>query len=106
FFFVTLLSLLIHGPTGLKAALGLRLVNPQQQETDFGVELSDDVPTSLHTVVLNSRQLERGNTLRDLALPQGSLVMMIKRGDRRIVPNGTVKLRTGDALLIIQEEAQ
>ncbi|MCD8393449.1 MAG: hypothetical protein LUC85_01270 [Bacteroidales bacterium] len=56
--------------------------------------------------MLNSRQLERGNTLRDLALPQGSLVMMIKRGDRRIVPNGTVKLRTGDALLIIQEEAQ
>ncbi len=105
-FFVTLLSLLIQGTTVVKAARWLRLVKPQQQETDFGVELSDDVPTSLHTVVLNSRQLERGNTLRDLALPQGSLVMMIKRGDRRIVPNGTVKLRSGDALLIIQEEAQ
>ena len=74
-------------------------------EDDFGVELADELPTSLHTIVLTERHLADGNTLRDMSLPEGSLVMMIKRGDRYMVPNGTRRLFVGDKLLVITEDS-
>ena len=36
-----------------------------------------------------------------MSLPQGTLIMMIKRGDSFIVPNGQVELKKGDILLAI-----
>ena len=36
-------------------------------------------------------------------LPEGSLVMLINRDGRYIVPNGTRRLKAGDKLLIIRE---
>lgn len=104
-FFVTLLSLLIQGTTVIASARRLRLTQPHTHEPeDFGVELSDDLPTTLHTVTVSRSILEGGNTLRDIKLPDGSLVMMIKRGDRYIVPNGSRRLLLGDTLLIIKED--
>lgn len=104
-FFVTIVSLLIQGTTVISAARKLRLVDDTaEQEEDFGVELADELPTSLQTLTLTDRHLTEGNTLRDMHLPVGSLVMMIRRGDRYMVPNGTRKLLPGDKLLIIKEE--
>lgn len=104
-FFVTLLSLLIQGTTVISSARRLGLVeNDAPADDDFGVELADELPTSLQTIELTERHLAGGNTLRDMHLPQGQLVMMIKRGNRYIVPNGTRKLLPGDRLLVIYEE--
>ncbi len=106
-FFVTLLSLIIQGTTVIASAKRLRLIDTEAKEDeDFGVELADEIPTSLHTITLTDRDLESGNTLRDMRLPEKSLVMMIRRGARYIVPNGTRKLQPGDTLLIIKEETE
>lgn len=106
-FFVTLLSLIIQGTTVIASAKQLRLIDTEAKEDeDFGVELADEIPTSLHTITLTDRDLESGNTLRDMRLPEKSLVMMIRRGVRYIVPNGTRKLQPGDTLLIIKEETE
>ena len=104
-FFVTLLSLLIQGTTVIASAKKLKLIDPDAKEDDdFGVELADDIPTSLQTLTLTEQHLAEGNTLRDMQLPAGSLVMMIRRDSRYIVPNGTRRLLPGDTLLIIREE--
>lgn len=104
-FFVTILSLIMQGTTVIAAARRLGLVDDEAREADdFGVELADGLPTSLHTVTLTEESLARGNTLKDMELPAGSLVMMIRRGQRHIVPNGTRRLLPGDQLLIIKEE--
>ncbi len=106
-FFVTLLSLVVQGTTVIKSARLLGLIDKDAAvDDDFGVELADDHPTSLHTLVLTESDLEKGNTLRDIALPEGGLVMMIRREGRFIVPNGKRILRPGDHLLIISEENQ
>lgn len=103
-FFVTILSLLVQGTTVIKTACKLKLIDDDaQHDEDFGVELSDELPTTLHTITLTEKMLAGGNTLKDMQLPAGSLVMMIKRGDRHIVPNGTRHLLPGDKLLIIEE---
>jgi Trk K+ transport system NAD-binding subunit len=47
-----------------------------------------------------------GALLKDVKLPEKTLVMMIRRGDRYIVPNGGTVLHKGDKLLLISEEVQ
>lgn len=104
-FFVTLLSLLVQGTTVIPVARWLGLVKSRECDSDdFGVELADELPTSLHTLRLSVHDLAGGATLRDMQLPPGSLVMMIRRGDRYIVPNGARRLHPGDILLIIKED--
>ena len=106
-FFVTLLSLIIQGTSVLSAARRLRLIdNSATDDVDFGVELADEHATSLEKLVLRPEHFAQGCTLRDMQLPAGSLVMMVKRGDRYIVPNGKVELTVGDVLLIIKESVQ
>lgn len=104
-FFVTLLSLLVQGTTVISSARRLDLIDTDAtHDDDFGVELADELPTSLHTIELSEKDLTKGNTLRDMSLPKGSLVMMVKRDRRYMVPNGTLKLVPGDRLLVIQED--
>lgn len=104
-FFVTLLSLIIQGTSIMSVARRLNLIDTSANEdTDFGVELDDEIPTSLNTITLTEKHLRAGNTLKDMKLPEGSLVMMIRRENRYIVPNGSKKLSPGDVLLIIEEE--
>ena len=106
-FFVTLLSLSIQGTTVISLARKLRLSEPPKDDpSEFGVELPDEMPTSLHTLTLTPSHLAQGNTLGQMKLPGGSLVMMIRRGKRYIVPNGTRRLHVGDVLLIIREDSQ
>ncbi|MDE6120665.1 MAG: potassium/proton antiporter, partial [Muribaculaceae bacterium] len=63
-FFVTLLSLLIQGTSVIRAARTLDLTdNSQPDEDDFGVELADELPTSLQTLTLTERHLSQGDTL-------------------------------------------
>ncbi len=105
-FFITILSLLIQGTTVITAARRLDLISTDNPDNeDFGVELADELPTSLQTLTLTPDHLAKATTLRDMQLPPGNLVMMIRRGNRYIVPNGTRHLQPGDTLLIIKEDS-
>lgn len=105
-FFVALLSLVVQGTSVITVAKKLNLVDKDlPNDHDFGVELADEHPTSLHTLVLNASHLEQGNTLSSIQLPEGSLVMMIHRDGQYIVPNGKKILKEGDRLLIIKDSA-
>lgn len=103
-FFVTLLSLLVQGTTVITAARRLGLVEEESpQANDFGIEIDDNMPTSLNTMVLADEHFSNGNTLGAMSLPKGTLVIMIKRADRYIIPDGTMPLHPGDTLLLMQE---
>lgn len=102
-FFVTLLSLLVQGTSVISVARRLGLVEEEKpQADDFGIEIDENMPTSLDTMVLEEGHFANGNTLGTMSLPEGSLVIMIKRDDRYIVPNGTMSLHPGDTLLLMQ----
>lgn len=103
-FFVTLLSLLVQGTTVIAAARCFGLVEEETpQPDDFGIELDDNLPTSLDTLILTGSDLAGGDTLGSMSLPEGALVIMIRRGDRYLVPNGTLRLLAGDALLLMRQ---
>lgn len=104
-FFVTLLSLIVQGTTVIKSARVLGLIAPEKSETDnFGVELPEDIPSSLRSLILTEEMLSTGDTLSAMDIKAGQLVMMVRRGDRYLVPNGKLKLLPGDTLLIIEQE--
>jgi len=106
-FFVTIISLLLQGTTVIATARRLKLVGDNEDDDDnFGVELPDELATSLNSITLTPELLAAGDTLSRLKLPAGSLVMMIRRGDRYIVPDGSRRLIPGDRLLIIKEEGE
>lgn len=107
-FFVTLLSLLVQGTTVIYSAKKLGLTDDEGAASadEFGVDLADNLPTTLQAVTLTAEHLAAGNTLRDIKLPDGTLVMIVKRGSSYIVPNGKRRLQPGDKLLLISEETQ
>ena len=38
-----------------------------------------------------------------MIIPRGTLVMLVKRGDEFLIPNGQMELHAGDKLLFISE---
>ena len=69
--------------------------------------LSQQVPlidTDLKDMTITQEMLEEADTLKDMNFPKGTLVMIVKRGDEFLIPNGTLKLHVNDKLLLISEK--
>ena len=106
-FFITLLSLIIQGMSIAKAARGLGLDSPQTNDgNEFGVEIPEELETDLSEIVLTDEMLAKGNRLADMHLAKGRLVMLVKRNNEFIIPNGQIELRSGDRLLVISERTK
>ncbi len=104
-FFVTILSLIVQGTTLSVVARALGLADPQQELPDyFGVEIPEELDTSLNAMDVTADMLIDGTTLKEVKLPNGALVMLIRRGKEYIIPNGSVQLIVGDRLLLISRD--
>lgn len=104
-FFITIVSLVVQGTTVSFVARLLHLSTPLEKTgNDFGVELPEEIGSDLSDLLVTEEMLAEADTLRDMNLPQGTLVMIVKRGDEFLVPNGTLKLHVGDKLLLISEK--
>ncbi len=103
-FFITILSLVIQGTTIPAVARLLHLDTPLEKTGNaFGVELPEEIDSNLSDILVDEKTLLKGNKLVDMNLPKGTLVMLIKREDEYIIPNGSVELQLGDKLLLISE---
>ena len=106
-FFITILSLTLQGTTLPFFARKLGLSAPLEKTgNDFGVELPDEIDTDLTDLTVSSAMLADGDTLKEVELPEGALVMIVKRGTEFLVPNGSLHLQVGDKLLLISEGAK
>ena len=104
-FFITLLSLLLQGMTLSPAAKWLKLSYDADPEVEtFGMEIPDEMGM-LRDHTVTEDDLMHGDTLRDLHLPHGIRVMMVRREDRFLVPHGSMPLQPGDHLVIIVGES-
>lgn len=100
-FFITLLSMVVQGSTIVACAKRLNLLLPVKHSSNFNVDLPEEAGEQSEITITEELIAEKGNTLQSLGLPQGVLVVMIKRDDKYIVPTGTVELLAGDHLLTI-----
>ena len=104
-FTITLLSLLLQGMSILRMAhiLNLSIDDDPEVET-FGMEIPDEMGM-LRDHIVSDQDLAGGDTLRDLHLPHGIRVVMVRRDDKYLVPHGSMKLMTGDKLVIIMGDS-
>lgn len=100
-FFITMLSMLVQGMSIPAVARKLNLALPQDKTPEtFGIEIPEEAG-KLMDHKLTESDLAAGNTLKEVVLPEGTRVVMIKRDGDLIVPDGSVKLKIGDKLLMI-----
>ena len=105
-FSITLLSLLVQGMTisPMARLLNMSIDDDPEVET-FGMEIPEEMGM-LRDHIVTEEDLERGETLRDLHLPHGIRVIMVRRAEKYIVPHGSLKLMVGDRLVIIMGDTE
>lgn len=102
-FFITILSLLVQGTTVTAAARWLGLTDKPPRTNEIGIELPEDIKSAMSEIEVTPDVLTHGHRLVELALPDNTLVVMVKRGDRFFVPKGNTLLKQGDRLLVISD---
>ena len=104
-FLITLISLLLQGMTLSPVARLLRLSYEEDPRVEtFGMEIPEEMGM-LRDHTVTEEDLKNGPTLRDLGLPHGIRVMMVRRGDSYLVPHGSMPLEAGDRLVIIMGDS-
>ena len=104
-FIITLFSLLLQGMTLSPVARMLRLSYDEDPKAEtFGMEIPEEMGL-LRDHTITEEDLQMGSTLRELGLPHGIRVMMVRRGDTYLVPHGSMPLEVGDRLVIIMGES-
>ena len=104
-FIITLFSLLLQGMTLSPVARKLRLSYDEDPKAEtFGMEIPEEMGM-LRDHTVTEEDLKQGSTLRDMGLPHGIRVMMVRRGDSFLVPHGSMPLEVGDRLVIIMGDS-
>lgn len=104
-FLSTIISLLIQGTTvsGMANLLGLSF---EEREASFEVNMREDMTAGMTEVEVNEQMLQSGRTLKEITLPENTLVMMIYRDNDYFVPQGKTELHVGDKLLVITDRKE
>ncbi len=105
-FLVTILSLVIQGSSLSWVARKLNLsIDEDPVVETFGMEIPEEMGM-LRDHIVSEDDLVMGRTLRDLHLPHGIRVIMVRRAEKYIVPHGSLELKSGDRLVIIMGDTE
>ena len=104
-FLSTIISLVVQGTTvsGMANLLGLAY---EERESAFDVNMHEDMKSVLTEVEVNESMLDSGHTLKEITLPENTLVMMVCRNGEYFVPQGKTELLLGDKLLVISDRSE
>ena len=102
-FFITILSLILQGTSINRIAQKFKLDVPLK-DAEFNVTLPDEITAVTSEIEVSAELISDGALIRDITLPPKTLVVMVKRGERYLVPTGNTRLCLGDSLFIISED--
>ncbi len=106
-FVITIVSLLFQGTSLPVVAKWLGLAEkPRKYKSfeDFDVEFSEEIKTAMTEIIITQETLKHGKNLMEMPLPDKTLAVMVKRGDKFFVPTGQTALHEGDKLLVISDD--
>ena len=96
------MSLIIQGSTISTFAKKLKLDEPASIDDEpLSVEFSEGVNLATQEFIVSADDLSTGNTLKEMKLPDGALVVVVKRGNTHLVPNGSLEIKEGDRFLMV-----
>ncbi len=102
-FFVVLTSMLIQGTTFVKFGRKLGLTKKEEEGNKFSFNEDGDFASELKEVLLDNPDCD-GKAIMDLKLPDGALVVYVKRGKQYITPTGSTVVQVGDKILIMAND--
>jgi len=103
-FVVTIVSLLLQGMTIPYMAKKCVMTRDLPKEgNDFGIDLPEELNSKLWEMDVDESLLVNGPLVKNLKLPAGVLIMIIKRNEDYIIPNGMLELKIGDKMLMISQ---
>jgi potassium/hydrogen antiporter len=102
-FFIVLTSVSLQGTTLTLVANWLHLSVPERlrKKSLLELELTDNHRNQLIELTIPPQSKAVGKTIVDIGFPKASLIVMIKRNDSYITPDGTTQIKAGDDLLIM-----
>ena len=86
----------------------LKLLNRSVYRSECDWITGMDIPEEMGMLsdhVVTPDDLSAGKTLREMHLPHGIRVMMVKREGKFLVPHGSMELMEGDHLIIVMGES-
>ena len=78
----------------------------EERGSTFSVNMQEEVKSVFTEVEVNESMLGRGQTLREITLPENTLVMLVCRDGDYFVPQGKTELLIGDKLLVISDRGE
>ena len=106
-FVCTLVSLLAQGSSLSTLAQRMHLTLPQedrQAPTHFDISLPEEIQEKAIEVYVTEEMAPIGTHLMDMGLSKNSLVIMLRRGEEYIFPNGQTLIQEGDYLLLMSDQ--
>ncbi|MHA4988454.1 potassium/proton antiporter [Cetobacterium somerae] len=100
-FYIVVFSVLLQGMTLKYVGKKLNLFEEDQEEDKF-IEVEELEELALKKMILDEQSEYVNKKIRELELPQGMLIVSIKRDENYITPKGDVTLLMGDTLLFSQ----
>ncbi|HPH03648.1 MAG TPA: potassium/proton antiporter [Spirochaetota bacterium] len=102
-FVVVILSLLFQGSTipWVAKKLGLALPFKEKKNSPISFETSSEISSDMVELELHDCSTVIGMRLRDLSLPEDTLVALIGRAGQYIVPRGDTVLEKGDTIFVL-----
>ena len=100
-FYIVVFSVLLQGMTLKYVGKKLNLFEEDQEEDKF-IEVEELEELALKKMILDEQSEYINKKIRELELPQGMLIVSIKRDENYITPKGDVTLLMGDTLLFSQ----
>lgn len=104
-FFIVLTSVIFQATTLALVAGWLKLAVPEKlkRKSLLDIELSDDVRNELLEVEIPRDSPIVGKSIVELQFPKTSLIVLIKRDDKFITPNGATEIEANDKMMIMTD---
>ena len=99
-FFIVLFSVLLQGTCLPRVAAKLGMTDDGADVMKTFTDYVDEVPVQFIRFSLPEGHPWAGQAVRQVVLPPASILVLVLRGDRRIVPDGSVQLQAGDTLIL------
>ncbi len=101
-FFIALFSVSIQGSLIPRVANLLNLVDTEDEGSVLKTftDYTGEINTELLEVNITEDSKWNNKTIMDANIPEGILIVMLKRGDSILVPNGSTIIKKGDTLVL------
>jgi cell volume regulation protein A len=107
-FFISVTSVLLQGTSLSLVARLLHVALPDRvrKKTPLEVELSETFRSEITELEIPTGSQVAGKKIVDLGFPRSAFIMMIKRNEGYITPNGSTMLEEKDKLLILTHDTK